>query len=126
MITIAFVAFGGAIGAVARYGAGLGMVALLGHGFPYGTMLVNIAGSLMMGIVIGILAQYDHGLTGLRPFIVTGFLGAFTTFSTFSLDAVSLIERGQYGSAALYIAASVVVSILALMAGLFLTRAILS
>ncbi len=122
MISVFYVAAGGAIGSVLRYLTGKGAIALFGHGFPYATLLVNIGGSLAMGLLIGTLAKSatPHGPAHL--FLAVGLLGGFTTFSTFSLDAVSLLQRGELLAMALYVLGSVVLSILALFAGLWLVR----
>lgn len=116
------VALGGAMGAVCRYATGLAAVRLLGKGYPWGTLIVNVAGSFLMGVLVVVLLQ----LSGNRfaPLLVTGFLGGFTTFSAFSLDAVTLYERGQVGLAAGYVTVSVVLSIAALFAGLALARSL--
>ena len=117
------VAIGGAIGASLRYLAGVWVVRMLGHTpFPVAILLVNIAGSFLMGIFIGAAAH--KGLTHLSPFVATGILGGFTTFSAFSLEAVTLYERGDLTGAALYVALSVVLSILALFAGLWIARGV--
>jgi CrcB protein len=117
------VALGGAIGAVLRYLTGLGLVRLFGHtAFPLGVLTVNVAGSFAMGLFIGLAAH--RGLTPLSPFVATGLLGGFTTFSAFSLEAVTLYERGAIGLAASYVLASVVLSIAALFAGLAVARGI--
>ena len=123
MITVLQVALGGAIGAVLRYLSGLGMLRLFGHGaFPLPILTVNIAGSFVMGIFVVVAAQ--RGLTHLSPLIMTGILGGFTTFSAFSLEAVTLYERGDHGQAALYVALSVGLSIAGLMAGLWVARGV--
>ena len=114
------VALGGAIGASLRYLAGVGAVRLIGQGFPWGTLFVNLLGSLAMGALVVLLAQKDA--TRLAPLLLTGLLGGFTTFSAFSLDAVTLYERGQIGAAASYVTASVVLSIAALFAGMALMK----
>ncbi|TDK43898.1 fluoride efflux transporter CrcB [Antarcticimicrobium luteum] len=125
MQTVTFVALGGAIGASLRYLAGLGIVRLIGHtGFPVAILTVNVLGSFLMGVFV--VAAAHKGLTHLSPLVVTGMLGGFTTFSTFSLEAVNLIERGDLGSAALYVGLSVAVSILALALGMILTRGVLA
>ncbi|MDG4650236.1 fluoride efflux transporter CrcB [Roseibacterium sp. SDUM158017] len=117
------VALGGAIGAVLRYLTGVGLVRAFGHpAFPLGVLTVNVAGSFAMGLFIGLAAQ--RGLTHLSPFVATGILGGFTTFSAFSLEAVTLYERGAVGLAAVYVAANVVLSIAALFAGLALSRSV--
>ncbi|MCU0856650.1 MAG: fluoride efflux transporter CrcB [Rhodobacteraceae bacterium] len=115
------VALGGAIGASLRYLAGLWVVRLLGHTpFPVAILAVNVVGCFAMGLFIGAAAQ--RGLTHLSPFVATGILGGFTTFSAFSLEAVTLWERGDLAAAALYVTLSVVLSILALFAGLWIAR----
>lgn len=120
MNAILAIAAGGALGAVMRHGVNIGAVKMLGHGFPYGTLVVNVAGSFAMGLLIAIFAHYWQPPEALRVFLVTGFLGAFTTFSTFSLDFSSLWERGAYLHSALYLGGSVILSI----AGLFLAMAL--
>lgn len=122
---LVMVAFGGALGASARYLTGIGIVRLLGHtAFPLGIIAVNVLGSLIMGLFIGLAAH--RGLTHLSPLVATGFLGGFTTFSSFSLEAVTLYERGAVGFAALYVGASVVVSLAGLVLGLWISRAVLA
>jgi CrcB protein len=119
--TVLQVAIGGAIGASARYGVGIGVVRLFGaQGFPLGVLTANIIGSFLMGVFVTVAAQ--KGLTHLAPFAMTGFLGGFTTFSSFSLEAMTLYERGAVGQATLYVALSVGVSIAALVLGLWMAR----
>jgi CrcB protein len=113
---------GGGLGAVSRHAVGFVIARLAGIGFPWGTMLVNILGSFAMGLLIAWLARRSAGDLDLRLLLATGFLGGFTTFSAFSLDAVTLYERGALTAAAGYVIASVAVSILALFAGLWLAR----
>lgn len=120
--TVAQVAAGGAIGASARYLAGVAVLRVAGPGFPWGTLAVNVAGSFLMGVLIVSLAHL--GGTRFAPFLAVGVLGGFTTFSSFSLDAVTLYERGAVGAAAGYVAGSVVLSLAALFAGLALARAV--
>lgn len=113
--------FGAGIGGALRHGVNvLGM--RLGTNFPYGTLTVNIVGSLAMGLLAGWFAQ--RGATGqhLRLFLLTGVLGGFTTFSAFSLDTAVLWERGAVGLCALYVGLSLVVSVGALFCGLWLMR----
>lgn len=124
--TIGSIALGGAFGAVARYGVNISAAAVFGHGFPWATLIVNIAGSFMMGALIAAMGQIWQPPEALRVFMVTGFLGAFTTFSTFSLDSVSLWEKGQFLEAGGYMAASILLSIGALVAGLWMVRTIIS
>jgi CrcB protein len=118
--TLLGVALGGALGASARYLVNVAMPRLLGHGFPYATMVVNIAGSALMGVLVVVLAQKSG--TRFAPFLMTGVLGGFTTFSAFSLDAISLWERGQGTAAFVYVAGSVLLSLAALFAGMMLAR----
>ncbi len=121
---IAAVALGGAIGSVARYLAGIGVGKLAGFGFPWGTLLINIAGSFLIGVLVESFAlRWDLPQVA-RVFLTVGICGGFTTFSTFSLESALMLERGELGPAAAYIVASVVVSILALFAGLHLIRSI--
>jgi fluoride exporter len=116
-------AAGGALGSAARYGVGLAAAQLFGLGFPWGTLAVNVAGSLLMGLAIALGAHKFQLTDELRVFLATGFLGGFTTFSAFSLDFALLFERRDYGLAGLYLGCSVGLSILALFAGLYLVRA---
>lgn len=120
------VMLGGAIGAGARHLVGRAVLALVGPGFPWGTMTINVVGGLHMGLLAGSLlrlgAQLGNGGEAWRLFLGVGILGGFTTFSSFSLDAVTLAQRGEPGSAAAYVAASVIGSIAALYAGLALAR----
>ncbi|WP_299925166.1 fluoride efflux transporter CrcB [uncultured Pelagimonas sp.] len=124
IFTLVQVALGGAIGAVLRYLTGVGAMRWLGAGFPWGTLVVNIVGSFMMGVIVVVLAHLSG--TRFAPFLMTGVLGGFTTFSAFSLDAATLYERGDVTLAAGYVLASVVFSIAALFAGLLLARSFAS
>lgn len=123
---IVWVAFGGATGSIARYL----MMSTIGHfahpGFPYATLVVNVLGGVILGGLIEIMALTWSPSPELRSFVVIGVLGGFTTFSTFSMDAYYLFERGQYLLAGLYITSSVFFSILGLAAGMTLLRQILS
>lgn len=117
---------GGALGAMGRYGAAVVFTRLGIVGFPWATMAVNIVGSLGMGLLIGYLAHTTPlWQAEARLFVAVGMLGGFTTFSAFSLDVVTLIERGQLTSAVGYAAVSVLASVLALLVGLLATRWIL-
>jgi CrcB protein len=111
---------------VARHLANVGFGRWLGAGFPWSTLFVNVVGGFLMGAVIEALALRFDGSLELRTFIATGILGGFTTFSAFSMDAVLMMQRGETAMAAVYIGASVVLSILALLAGLWLTRLVLA
>ncbi|MBO6756222.1 MAG: fluoride efflux transporter CrcB [Roseibium sp.] len=119
------VMLGGGIGAGLRHLVGHAALRLFGPGFPVGTLTVNVAGSLVMGLLIGWLARHDvpHA-QNLRLFLATGVLGGFTTFSAFSLDTAVLWQRGDMTLALIYIVVSVVLSILAVFAGLFIMRAV--
>lgn len=113
---------GGGLGASLRHAVNVGCARACGTNFPYGTFLINITGSLVMGLIAGYLAFKGEASQPWRLFVMTGILGGYTTFSAFSLDAVLLYERGEPGLAALYVAASVVLSIVGLVAGLALVR----
>jgi CrcB protein len=121
---IAAVAVGGAIGSAARYLIAGWVQSAAWAGFPYGIFTVNISGGLIMGILTELMALKWNVSLEMRAFLTTGILGGYTTFSTFSLDSALLIERGAYASAAIYIAGSAIVSIVALFAGLWLIRGI--
>ena len=116
------VMLGGALGAGARHLVGAVMLARFGPGFPWWTLTVNLAGGLLMGLLAGWLARAG-GSEATRLFLAVGLLGGFTTFSAFSLETFSMIERGQYGVAAFYVGASVVGSVVLLFLGLWLWRA---
>lgn len=124
MTHLLLVSLGGAIGAGMRYLVGNAALRMFGPNFPWGTMIVNIFGSLAMGLLIGLLARKVGTPNEVRMFLATGLLGGFTTFSAFSLDAVNLWERGEIYMAGAYIVGSVVISISALFAGLFLVRSL--
>lgn len=114
---------GGGLGAMARHGVNLLAPRVAGTAFPWGTLAINVAGSLLMGLVVGWFALRGGTASGARLFLATGVLGGFTTFSAFSLEAVQLQQRGDLGQAALYVAGSVLLAIAALFAGLSLARA---
>ncbi len=126
MKLIAWIAAGGAVGAVARYGVVVAAAHLWGAAFPWGTLTVNVVGSFILGALVEVMALIWSPSEGMRAFLVIGMLGAFTTFSTFSLDVVSLYQRGAMAAAAGYVLASVVLSVVALFAGLAVARAVLS
>jgi CrcB protein len=113
---------GGGLGAALRHGINIVSARAFGPAFPYGTLTVNVTGSLVMGLIAGYFAFKGDASQHWRLFLTTGILGGYTTFSAFSLDAALLYERGALGLAALYVAASVVLSILSLFAGLALAR----
>lgn len=116
------VAAGGAIGSVLRFLAGKASLALLGASFPYGTLFVNVTGSFMMGALTALFAHIGNPSQELRAFLTIGVLGGFTTFSSFSLDAASLYERGQLSAAFIYIFLSLALSLTGIFAGMFLVR----
>ena len=118
------IAVGGALGSVLRHYAGKGALVLLGAGFPYGTLFVNVAGSFIMGVLVGLFANTLNPSQELRAFLTVGLLGGFTTFSSFSLDVVTLYERGETATAVLYIALSLILSLAGIFAGLLLMRSI--
>ena len=117
------IGLGGGIGAVLRFLTGVWAIRAFGHGFPWGTFIVNVLGSFAMG-VLAVALMERFGALRLAPFVLTGLLGGFTTFSAFSLDAVYLVERGRAGAAAGYVGGSVALSVAALMLGLWLGRRI--
>jgi CrcB protein len=120
----ALVFLGGGLGAALRHGVNRIALAWFGPSLPVGTMVVNIVGSLAMGLLIGILAAVPGGTSQhLRLFLATGVLGGFTTFSAFSLDALTLWERGQPLAAFGYVVATVALSLAAVGAGFFASRA---
>lgn len=122
MYLILAIAAGGAIGAVGRHFVNVGAVTMLGTGFPYATLIVNVVGSFLMGVLIHVMAVSWTVSPEMRAFLTVGGLGAFTTFSTFSLDVALLYERGQLFLAGIYIVVSVAISIGALFIGLKLSR----
>lgn len=121
-MTYLIVFLGGGIGAALRHGVNVGIARWLGTDFPFGTLLVNVTGSFLMGLITGYLAFKGEASQPWRLFLTTGVLGGYTTFSTFSLDAVLLWERHAYGLAALYVVASVGFSLLGFFCALWLVR----
>src|SRR3954464_1396173 len=113
---------GGGLGAALRHGVNLASARLLGTGFPYATLFENVTGSLAMGLLAAYFAFKGDASQHWRLFLTTGILGGYTTFSAFSLDVALLYERGAPGLAALYVLASVILSIAGLFAGLALMR----
>ncbi|GGD24631.1 fluoride efflux transporter CrcB [Sinisalibacter lacisalsi] len=122
-LTLFSVALGGALGASARYLANVIVARAVGHGFPYATIVVNVAGSFLMGVLVVVLAR--KGGQAYAPFLMTGVLGGFTTFSAFSLDTLTLFERGETGLAGLYVGLSVALSLGAIALGILATRMVL-
>ncbi|WP_166302698.1 fluoride efflux transporter CrcB [Bradyrhizobium sp. 2S1] len=114
--------FGGGLGATLRQLINVTCARCIGTAFPYGTFIINITGSTVMGLIAGYLAFKGEASQPWRLFLMTGILGGYTTFSAFSLDTAVLYERGELGLAALYVAGSVVLSIAGLFAGLAIIR----
>lgn len=123
LMTTLQVALGGAIGAALRYLAGVAVFRFWHGSFPLGVLSVNVVGSFLIGVFVVLAAK--KGLTHWAPFVVPGILGGFTTFSAFSLEAVTLYERGAVGQAAVYVALSVFLSIGGLIAGLWVARGLI-
>ena len=117
---------GGGIGAALRHGVNLASLRLLGPGFPWATLTVNVVGSLMMGLLAAWFAFRGTSAEPWRLFLATGILGGFTTFSAFSLDLALLVERQQLAVAGAYVAVSMLGSVGALFLGLWLARAALA
>ena len=113
---------GAGLGGALRHGVNVGAARLLGLGFPFATLAVNVAGSFAMGLLAGYFAYRTGVSQHMRLFLTTGVLGGFTTFSAFSLDTAVLIERHAYGQAAAYVLTSVIISIAAVFVGLALFR----
>lgn len=122
MFNLLLIALGGAFGAVSRYLVSISMQSWLGRGFPYGTLLVNVLGSFIIGFLSVLLLDRLSHSSELRALLMVGFLGAFTTFSSFSLETLSLYEQGAYGLATLNILANVVLCLLAVTAAVMLAR----
>jgi CrcB protein len=120
------IAAGGAIGAVGRHLMSAQVMKLVGSGFPWGTVSVNVLGSFIMGVLVEMMALRWNVGNEMRAFLTVGILGAFTTFSTFSLDFAVLLERGAGLVALGYAALSVVLAVLGLFAGLAITRAVIT
>jgi CrcB protein len=115
---------GGAFGSGARYLTGRATLDWFGPGYPWGTLAVNLIGGFLMGVLVGVLARIGQGGEQWRLLIGVGVLGGFTTFSAFSLDAMTMIERGDWIPMLGYALVSVIGSIAALAIGLQLTRAL--
>jgi len=116
------VALGGALGSLARYFVAGAVQSAAWSGFPWGIFVVNISGGFIMGVIVELGALKFHLVP--EAFLTVGILGGYTTFSTFSLDSVLLIQRGAWGAAAAYMVGSTMLSVLALFAGLWLVRAV--
>ena len=124
MKALIFIAMGGAIGAVLRYGASLGVYSFMGRGFPYGTLFVNVTGSLLMGLLsVMMLERFNIGPEW-RAAVLVGVLGSFTTFSTFSIETLNLLEQGDVMRAVTNIVLSVLVCLVAVWFGVLIGRQI--
>lgn len=115
------IAIGGALGALGRYWVS-GLLNNTAYKIPYGTLTCNVVGSLLMGICFVLIFEKSKLSPELRPLLMVGFMGAFTTFSTFSLETVTMLQEGHIMSAVIYILLSVVLCLVALYGGLWLTR----
>lgn len=125
MTNLLLVAAGGAIGAALRHLSGVAALRIMGAGFPWGTLFVNVLGSFIMGLFIAWMVKKTGVSNDMRLFVATGILGGFTTFSAFSLDVADMVERGAMGGAFMYIAASVIISLAAVFIGLWFGRSFL-
>ena len=119
------IAIGGAFGAVIRYWLSTSMEHLNGSTFPLGTFSVNVFGSFLMGALFILFMEKAELIATYRPLLAIGFLGAMTTFSTFSLDALLLFQQGHYNTALFYVLSSVIICIFAVYFGMLLARAVL-
>jgi CrcB protein len=119
MTLVLFVAVGGALGAVARYGLSGWVQSVAGGTFPWGTLVVNVLGCFLLGFAFRVL-QLSAVSPALRGAVTVGFLGAFTTFSTFGLETVGLLQDGRWARAVAYAGGSVAVGLVAVLAGLWL------
>jgi fluoride exporter len=125
MIATFLVFLGGGIGAALRHGVNILSAQLFGITFPWGTLIVNVLGSFLIGVLAAYFAFRDTGMAQhTRLFLATGILGGFTTFSAFSLDFAVLFERGEVGQGAAYVIASVGLSLFAIFLGLFAVRSL--
>ncbi|AHB47592.1 camphor resistance protein CrcB [Hyphomicrobium nitrativorans NL23] len=126
MNTSVIVFIGAGLGGLLRHVMNTAITGLMGTGFPYGILAINVLGSSLMGLLAGWLAFRGEAPAEVRLFLATGLLGGFTTFSAFSMDTALLIERGETGLAAVYVAASVALSLVGLFAGLWAMRSLLT
>lgn len=127
LANVGLVFLGGGIGSALRYGVGYAAVAIVGPGFPAGTLAVNVSGCVAIGVLVEWLALRDPGIdVSVKLFLTTGLLGGFTTFSAFALDTAALWLRGESVVTVLYVVASVALSIAGLFAGMALARVALA
>lgn len=126
MNQLVVVALGGALGSVLRYLAQVWLGRLLGQGFPWSTLFVNVVGSLLMGVLVEAAGRVWSPSPELRAFLAVGILGGFTTFSSFSLDVGALASRGDWVLAMVYVMATLMVGVGGFFVGLALVRAVVS
>lgn len=124
VLTVFAVAAGGALGALARYSVGAAALRFLGAGFPYGTLAVNVTGAFILGLTMGWISHSGHLTPDLQKFWIIGFLGAFTTFSAFTMETLTMLQRQEYMLFALYTGGSVILALVALAAGLYMARTV--
>ena len=125
MHSFLLVGLGGALGSMTRYGTGLAVARLWPMSFPLATLLINIVGSVTMGLFVGVMARLlPSWAEDARLFVAVGILGGFTTFSAFSLDTIVLMERGEWLLAGIYVLMSVVLCLIGLYLGLLVTRGV--
>jgi len=122
-MNLVLVMAGGAVGAGARYLTGRAALYALGPGWPWGTLIANVSGGLLMGVLVGALLRWNGG-EAWRLLLGVGVLGGFTTFSSFTLELVNMTQRGEWWAAAAYVAVSVAGAFAALLGGLALVRAV--
>jgi fluoride exporter len=125
LLSFALVFFGGGLGSMLRHAAGRASLILLGPNFPYGTLAINVIGSFVMGLVAGWFALRGQADQSVRLFLTTGIIGGFTTYSTFSLDAALLWERGDVISTLLYVGGTLALGFIGIFGGLALMRIML-
>jgi len=125
VINLIFIAVAGGIGAVSRYGVDAAASAMFGRHFPYGTLIANIVGCFLMGLIMHWSMSIDNLPRHVHLMLTTGFLGAFTTFSTFGYQTIQLVENGNYAAAGLNVLLSVAVGLLAAWGGLSLGRTLI-
>ncbi len=124
LATATAIGAGGIAGAEARYAVGLWAAARWGSAFPWGTLLINLTGSFILGFYLTLVTERFVGRSTTRLLVATGFLGAYTTFSTFSYETVSLVQRGAFGPAAAYVALSLIGGLIAVFAGIVAAHAL--
>ncbi|CAN5860017.1 fluoride efflux transporter CrcB [soil metagenome] len=122
---LVWVGIGGGIGAIARYAMGKGITERANSLFPYGTFTVNLLGAFLIGVLFALLVERGVGHPHLRLLLITGFLGGFTTFSAYTIEAITLIEAGSWNTALLYVVASNLLGLLACLAGILAIRTLM-